>query len=335
MITPSIAPFNSRPALAAEIVPRLVPIRKIFAPGKRCFRSLTTAATSATCARPVRKPSSIPARCWSEGESTMATPTCLSRMSVRVRTRKFPCCRNLTAPPSTRRPSRPSPPGKSTATATGGGASCSSRYDCVASARPETVTISSAPAPSGAASASEKTRSSPALVIFFRVLDHLAVVRQLAGLFESNFAAQLGDTADAVGDSIGEAGALSAHFAAQGHAVGSARIVDDEPGFEDFRVAFDDLRHLRGMNEHAFDLGGLVGAAHPAADARIGAAAGAHPSQDRGKIARAEAYQGVVGVESRDHHLPHFAFGQGIARPRPHDFEDQRFVEDHALERFG
>src|SRR5882762_3693825 len=38
----------------------------------------------------------------------------------------------------------------------------------------------------------------PALVIFLRVLDRLAVVRQPAGPSERNVAAQLGDAADAV-----------------------------------------------------------------------------------------------------------------------------------------
>src|SRR6266513_741912 len=114
-------------------------------------------------------------------------------------------------------------------------------------------------------------------IVLLRVLAHFAVVGQLAGFREGYLATQLGDAADAVGDSIGEAGALAAHFAAQGHAVASAGIVDDEPGCQDFRMALDDFRHLGGMNKHASDLGRLVGAAHPAADARIGAAAGTRP----------------------------------------------------------
>src|SRR5712664_519588 len=61
--------------------------------------------------------------------------------------------------------------------------------------------------------------SLPVLLIFSRVLDHLAVVRQLAGPRKRHLAAQFGDAADAVCDFLGEAGALAAHLAAQGHAV--------------------------------------------------------------------------------------------------------------------
>src|SRR5712691_12436842 len=62
-------------------------------------------------------------------------------------------------------------------------------------------------------------------IVFLRVLDHLAVVRQLAELSESNSAAQLGDTSDAVFYRLRESRRRrTAHFALQGHAIGSVRI---------------------------------------------------------------------------------------------------------------
>src|SRR3546814_7648511 len=48
-----------------------------------------------------------------------------------------------------------------------------------------------------------------------------------------------------------------------------------ETGAGDVRMAGRNLRDLARGDEHALDLGGLVGATHPAADAAVGAAAGA------------------------------------------------------------
>src|SRR5439155_2319437 len=149
-------------------------------------------------------------------------------------------------------------------------------------------------------------------IVLLRVLDHPAVVRKLAGLSERNFATQLGDAADAVLYCLREPrGRRTAHLALQGHAVGSARIVHDKARLQDFLVSPYDLGDLRWLHEHSLHLRGLVGAAHPAADARIGAAAGTLSKQDRGKIAGAETYQGIIGVESRDDHFPDLAFGHG------------------------
>src|SRR5258708_663005 len=78
-----------------------------------------------------------------------------------------------------------------------------------------------------------------------------------------------------------------------------------------------------------------IGAAHPAADARVGAADGADPGEYRGQVPGAEADQRVVRIEAGDDHLADFALRYGLARARTHDLEDQRFVEDHAFERLG
>src|SRR3990172_4904541 len=69
-----------------------------------------------------------------------------------------------------------------------------------------------------------------ASVVLFRVLDDLAVVRQLAALAQCNFAAQLGHVAQAFGDCLREVRARRrlAHFTVQRHAVLQAGIVDHQ-----------------------------------------------------------------------------------------------------------
>src|SRR5882724_7542754 len=165
------------------------------------------------------------------------------------------------------------------------------------------------------------------LFILLRVLDHPAVVRQVAGLSERDFAPQLGDAADAFFYRVRKSRRRSiAYFALQGHAVGSAGIVHDQPRFQDFLVSPCDFGHLRRLHEHALHLGGLVGTAHPAADARVGAAAGADPRQHRGQVPGAEADQRIIRIEAGDDDLTDFAFRYGLARARTHDLEDQRFI---------
>ena len=89
------------------------------------------------------------------------------------------------------------------------------------------------------------------------------------------------------------------------------------------------------MHEHAADLGGLVGAAQPALDARVGAARGAGAGQHRRQVPGAEADQRVVGVQHRDHHLADLAFGHRIAGAGAHDLDDHAFVDHQALARAG
>ena len=94
-----------------------------------------------------------------------------------------------------------------------------------------------------------------------------------------------------------------------------------------------DFRDLLGPHEHALDLGGLVGAAHPALDAHIGPAAGARAGQGGGEVAERQPDPGVIGVERGDHDLADIALGDGIAGAGPDDFQDQVLVDDHALAR--
>ena len=81
------------------------------------------------------------------------------------------------------------------------------------------------------------------------------------------------------------------------------------------------------MHEHAAHLGGLIGAAHPALDAGIGAAGGALAGQIGGQVAGAKTDERIVGVERGDDQLADLAFGHGVSRAGAHDFYDHAFVE--------
>src|SRR5271168_3294901 len=61
-------------------------------------------------------------------------------------------------------------------------------------------------------------------------------------------------------------------------------------------MALANLRDLLGPDEHALDLGGLVGAAHPALDAHVGAPARARARQRRGEIAKREPDPGMTRI---------------------------------------
>jgi hypothetical protein len=79
-------------------------------------------------------------------------------------------------------------------------------------------------------------------------------------------------------------------FRLQRHGVGLALAGDNETQPSEFGMAPGDFRDLLGPHEHALDLGGLVGAAHPALDAHIGAAAGAGAGQGGREVAK----QGIL-----------------------------------------
>ena len=89
------------------------------------------------------------------------------------------------------------------------------------------------------------------------------------------------------------------------------------------------------MHKHAADLGGLVGAAHPAFDAGIGAARGTGSRKIGREVARAEADQRIVGVERGDDQLAHLALGHRVAGSRAHDLHDHALVQNQAFARAG
>ena len=90
----------------------------------------------------------------------------------------------------------------------------------------------------------------------------------------------------------------SVDFAFERHAVVAALALDDQARAHDLGMAAHDLAHLPRRDEHGAHLGALVGAAHPALDAHVGAAAGARAGQHRRQIAGAEADQRIVLVEA-------------------------------------
>src|ERR1700681_5012259 len=94
-----------------------------------------------------------------------------------------------------------------------------------------------------------------------------------------------------------------------------------------------DLCDLLGPHEHALDLGGLVGAPHPALDAHVAAPAGAVAGEGGGEIPKREPNPGVMEVKRGDDDLAHVTFGHRIAGTWPHDFHDQVLVDDHAFAR--
>src|SRR5690348_16338045 len=110
-------------------------------------------------------------------------------------------------------------------------------------------------------------RDGSASAVVATVVDDLAVVRKLAFRMEHDVAAKLGDVADRRDDSVGSRRSMRRYFDVQRHPVRTVDALDDEPAAHDLRMAPDDRGDLRRMYEHAFDLGGLIGASHPPLDA--------------------------------------------------------------------
>src|ERR1700723_3995245 len=103
--------------------------------------------------------------------------------------------------------------------------------------------------------------------------DEPAVFRQTARRDAGDRSPQLGHRLRRRGDGVSLVGRRG--LDQQGHHIGALRPVDDEPGAAYRRMAADDLADLLRVDEHATNLGGLIGAAEPALDALIGASTGA------------------------------------------------------------
>ena len=78
-------------------------------------------------------------------------------------------------------------------------------------------------------------------------------------------------------------------------------------------VARHQPAQLPGVQEHAAHFDRIPDAALPAHQAGFGPPAGAGFGVDGGEVAGAEADEGVIGVEERDHDLAGLARGQGLA----------------------
>ena len=140
--------------------------------------------------------------------------------------------------------------------------------------------------------------------------------------------------------SVAPTAALRASVGARGlgrerHRVGLGLAGHDKPQALELGMAPPDLGHLLRAHEHALDLRGLIGAAHPALDAQVGAPARARAGQRRREVAEREADLRVMRIEVRDHDLADIALGDRVAGARPHDLDDQVLVDDHAGARPG
>ena len=119
-----------------------------------------------------------------------------------------------------------------------------------------------------------RTTAAPELPERALVGDHLAVVRQAGGRdqFDRRRAAWSPPAAWRRPPASSPA-AGAAHSAFSVITSCSSARVNGEAQPANLRMTPADLRDLRRMHEHALDLGGLVGAAHPAGDAHVGAPA--------------------------------------------------------------
>src|SRR5690606_25232877 len=116
----------------------------------------------------------------------------------------------------------------------------------------------------------------------------------------------------------------------KGHDVARAVAAHHQPRPCDLRKAPPYLGDLFGVDEHALDLGALVGATHPAPDAPVGAPARARLVDEGRKVAGAETDERVGGIEAGDDDLADLACRDRLAGARTYDLHDQVFVHDHA-----
>ena len=100
-----------------------------------------------------------------------------------------------------------------------------------------------------------------------------------------------------LGDRLLEAVARRRAFGVQRHRVLLALARHGEAHAQQLGMALGDFGDLLGPHEHALHLGGLVGAAHPALDARVGAPAGRGARQHGRQVAGREPDHRIVGIE--------------------------------------
>src|SRR6516164_9004523 len=163
--------------------------------------------------------------------------------------------------------------------------------------------------------------------------DHLAVVGQSARADQFDRATKLGHGAQGRRHLAAQRLARRGAFGAQRHDIGFVLARGDEAETPERGMALADLGDLLGAHEHALDLGGLVGAAHPAFDAHIGAPARAFSWQRRGEIAERKPDPGMVRIERGHHDLADVARRYRLAGAGPDDFEDEVLVDHHAFAR--
>src|SRR5690606_38553015 len=100
--------------------------------------------------------------------------------------------------------------------------------------------------------------------------DDPAIVWQAAWRDQLDPSAQLADRLKGRLDGGCEAGLAARRFRLQRQHVLLAVTGHDCPQPPEFAVTASNLGNLAGIHEHALDLGGLIGATHPAADTHVG-----------------------------------------------------------------
>ncbi len=96
-------------------------------------------------------------------------------------------------------------------------------------------------------------------------------------------------------------------------------------------MAFDDFVDLFRMDEHTAYLGGLVGTAHPALDAQVGAPAGTGAFHHRREVSGSKSNQRVIWVQTGDNHFTDFAIGDRFVTAGSDDFQINPFIDDQSL----
>jgi hypothetical protein len=154
------------------------------------------------------------------------------------------------------------------------------------------------------------------LPVAARVLYDLAVIGQAAGQKHLHVPAQLRHVANGLANAGVQAfGRRARGFNLECHAVVGHRAGHDQARLHDVGKSLDDFGDLARVHEHAAHLGGLVGAPHPALDARVGAARWGRAGQHGRQVAGAKADERVVGVERGDHQFPTSPSGTGSPVP--------------------
>ena len=176
-----------------------------------------------------------------------------------------------------------------------------------------------------------------ASVVLAHVVDHLAVVRQLARRAERDFAAQLGDVADRRDDRLGVRRPVVRNFdvaASSGRRPRDCRRRAAPSPISGCRATI--AATCAGCTNMPFTF--VVWSARPIQPLMrmLVRPQGARARQHGGQVAGAEADQRIVGVEERRHDdFADLARRDRIAGAGPHDLDQHAFVDDEAFARLG
>src|SRR3984893_15804837 len=163
------------------------------------------------------------------------------------------------------------------------------------------------------------------------IIDDFAVVWQTPGRDELDPAAQFGDPLKSCCDRLLKSLVGSAAFGREHHDVLLGLAGHRQPHTAELAVALCDLYDLTRIDEHAFDFGRLIGTAHPAFEPHIAASTWRAAREHRREVTGSEPDHGIIGMKAGNDDLADLARFDRIAGARPHNFDDQCFVDHHAL----